>query len=201
MHCLGLAALAVATFLASARAVPTVSLTPVSQNIGVGDTAFVDLSISGLGVGPTAPKLGSWLAQIAFNNTIVTITNGDVVFGTNLDLGVFGTTQGADASTPGLLNLDQVSYEDSTALIASQPDAFSLATLKFTGVAPGITSLTFSQLQLGDELGFPLAASSTPASITVGSVGVPDGGAITLMGAVCLAALCFAQAHRPRGMK
>lgn len=199
VHCLGLAALAAATLLAPARAVPIVTLDPVTQNIGIGDTALVNLNISGLGLGAVPPKLGGWLAHITFNNAIVTIGNADVTFGTNLDLGVFGTIQGVDTGTPGMLKLDQVSFEDSGSLIAQQPGAFSLATLKFTGVAPGTTTLTFARLELSDELGFPLSTTSSTASITVGgATGVPDGGAITLAGAACLAALCLVHARRRR---
>jgi len=190
VHHLGLAALAVATFLAPVRAAPVVTLDPVAQNIGIGDTALVNLNITGLGLGATAPKLGSWLANIMFNNSIVTIGNANVTFGTNLDLGVLGTLQGVDTATPGLVKLDEISFEDPGSLIAQQPGAFLLATLSFTGIAPGTTTLTFAQLDLGDEDGFPLATTSSTASITVGgAVGVPDG-LSPLLGATCLILLC-----------
>lgn len=194
---LGAAILTAAALLPCARA-QLVSLDPVSQNIAVGGTAFVNLNISGLGAG-AAPSLGGWLANIAFNNSIITIGNADVTFGTNLDLGVFGAIRGVDTTTAGLLKIDEVSFEDASALNAAQPAAFTLATLKFIGVTPGTSTLTFSRLELSNELGFPLTAQSATASITVGGgTGVPDDGAITLAGALCLALCCAVHARRRR---
>lgn len=194
----GLMALA-ALFLAPVRAVPVVTLSPSGQDVAVGGSAFVDLNISGLGDG-VAPSLGGWLAHISFDSVIVSISAGGVVFGGDLDLGVFGSIQGSDLSTASLVQLDEVSFEDAADLNLAQPDSFTLATLEFVGFSPGTTTLSFARLELSDELGFPLSTTSQGATIRVtgGANRVPDGGAITLFGALCLGALCFAHARHGR---
>lgn len=181
----------------TSRAAPVVSLDPVTQTIPVGGTAFVNLNITGLGDAPLAPSLGSWLAFISYDAGIVGITAADVVFGNDLDFGVFGSLRFVDDSTPGLIKADETSFEDATLLDASQPGAFKLATYAFTGLAPGITSLTFNRLELGDQTGFPLAHTSTTASITVRGVnGVPDSGSVALPFALCVGILVLV--HRRR---
>jgi hypothetical protein len=196
-HFLGLAAVGATILFAPARAATSITLDPVSQNIAVGGTALVNLNVSGLGAAGVTPSLGGWLAHIAFNNSIISINS--VTFGTNLDLGIFGVIQGVDATTAGLLQIDEVSFEDIAALNAAQPSAFTLATLKFTGLTAGTSTLTFSRLELSDELGFPMATSMSTASITVGGgTGVPDAGATTLAGVLCVALLCLIDARRRR---
>lgn len=192
---LALSALAAAVLSLPARAVPLVTLDPVTQNIPVGGTAVVNLNISGLGAGVT-PTLGAWLAYIASNSSIVGFASA--TYGTNLDLGVLGTLQFTDSSTPGLLKMDETSFEDTTALNSAQPAAFTLATLSFTGLAPGTSALTFNRLELSDEIGFPLAYTSTTASITVGTPGVPEGGSLHAALALCVGLVLLVHSLRRR---
>lgn len=131
-------ALIAATFLAatagSSQAV-TLSLTPVSQTVPVGGTAVVQIVVSGLtGTGPLA-DLAAWAAQITYNSAIVTNTSN--VFGTDL-----GFSFQTDLSSPGLIDLDEVSLE-SSAFFAAQPDSFVLATMSFDADAVGSTHLGF----------------------------------------------------------
>ncbi len=194
----GLVAIAAFAVIVPAKAVPTVSLDPVTQNIAVGGTAVVNLNISGLGAGVT-PTLGSWLAYIAFDSLVVSIGTANVTFGTNLDLGVIGTISLVDGTTPNLIKIDETSFEDMAALNLVQPAAFTLATLTFTGVAQGTSALTFNRLELGDEMGFPLALSSSTASITVGTpTGVPEGGSLLPLLVSCIGLVVLGDVARRR---
>jgi hypothetical protein len=182
--------------IGTAKAVPVVSLDPVTQTIDVGDTAVVQLNISGLGTG-VAPSVGSWLSYINYNSAVVSINAANVAFGTNLDLGTFGSLQFADSSTGGIIKADETSFEDTAALNASQPAAFRLATFTFTAVAPGVSPLTFNRLELGDAEGFTLQHSATTASITVrGATAVPDSGGVLLSLTCCLIGLAVVDLRR-----
>jgi hypothetical protein len=183
-----IAALALA--LSGAANAATITLTPSASVIDVGETVTVNLQISGL-TSPGSPSLGAWLADITYNPGVVSITLGDVVFGTNL-----GFSLNFVSIAGGVISADDVSLETSDDLNASQPNAFLLASFTFTGVAPGVSLLDFSRLELSDETGLIRLdqltnSSATGASITVrGGTAVPDhGGSLTLLlGAVTLVA-------------
>ena len=107
---IGLAALAL---VSNARAQVTLSLVPTPQSIGVGDPASVDLVISGLG-NLAAPSLGAFDVDLTYNPVVVSAN--PLTFGTLLDLGTLGSIQFSDLSTPGLIHLDEVSFETATDL-------------------------------------------------------------------------------------
>jgi hypothetical protein len=163
-----------------AKSVVLVSLSPVSQTIGVGGTATVSLNISGLG-NHASLSLGSWLADISYNGSIVTIGAGNVTFGSQLNIGAFGSLQFASSSA-GLIHADETSFADAVDLNTGQPGSFTLATFTFTGVGPGTTQLGFTRMQLGDENGVDiLDFGFNGASITVtGPAGSAPDGAATL---------------------
>ena len=163
-----------------AKSVVLVSLSPVSQTIGVGGTATVNLNISGLG-NLSSLSLGSWLADISYNGSIVTIGAGNVTFGTQLNIGTFGSVSFASSSS-GLIHADETSFATAAELNGAQPGSFTLATFTFTGVGPGTTQLGFTRMELGDENGNDiLGFGKNGASITVtGPAGSAPDGAATL---------------------
>ncbi len=147
-----------------------VSLNPSTQTIGIGDTALVELNISGLEDG-AAPSLGAFLVEITFDESILSFDS--VVYGAFLgdtDPSAFETdiftTTGA-----GFISLDEGSLLWDDELDALQSDSFTLAILSFIGLSGGTSSLGFGDVDLADAE-FPsnsLFSDLVTASITVDS--------------------------------
>ena len=160
-------ALCMAGWASQALAI-TISLTPSSQTIGVSGIAYLNLVISGLG-SMASPSLGGFFIDLTYNSAIVSANS--VAFGTGLG----SSAQFSDTRTAGQIHLDEVSFEDVATLNSTQLSSFTLATLGFTGIGLGTSSidfdLTFSSLS--DELGNSLTFGTSPGSITVINA-VPD---------------------------
>ncbi len=162
----------------AAHANPLVTLDPSASSIDVGGAVTVNLNIAGLN-DFAPPSVGAWLAEISYSDSILGITSADVIFGSGLDLGIWGSVQSADDSTSGVIEADEVSLEDPADLNLDQPAAFTLASFTFTGLAPGVSQLSLADFQLSDADGFDLAFEAQGAAITVRSAAsVPDSGGI-----------------------
>lgn len=174
------------------QAIPTVSLEPNPQTIvGVGGNAFIAVVISGLG-NFTAPSLGGFDFDLSYDSSIISAAS--LVFGSYLDLGILGSAQFSDLSTAGSIHLDEVSFEDPIDLNASQPGMFTLATIGFTGLALGSSSLAFTYAALSDQDGGSISEFGTlNTSITVvASSAVPESGStfpLLVLGFVSLVTL------------
>jgi hypothetical protein len=123
-----------------ARAI-SITVLPSTQSISVGGSASVDLVISGLR-NFASPSLGAFDLDLTYNLSVLSASS--LTFGSFLDLGTFGSVQSFDISTPGLIHLDEVSLETSSDLNTFQPDTFTLSTLVFVGLTPGVSSIDFS---------------------------------------------------------
>jgi hypothetical protein len=174
------------------RAVAAVSLTlePSPQSINVGDPASMDLVVSGLG-NLSPPSLGGFDFDLTFNASV--LAANPIVFGNKLNT-VPGFGFFTIDNVVGQLHLDEVSLETAAFLNANQPGSFTLATLSFTGLAPGISSVAFALASLSDEQGQSLTAfSTTSGSIEVTRrTGIPDvgsSGSLLLLGFVSVLAL------------
>jgi hypothetical protein len=182
---IGVAAVAA---VCQAKAAISLSLQPSSQTINVGNSAAVDLVVSGLG-NLTAPSLGGFAVDLSFDPSILSGLSAS--FGTQLDLGVAGSVQFSDLSTPGLIHLDEVSLELAADLNAAQPGSFILGTLNLTGVGGGLGALNFTSASLSDEEGQSLSFTTSGGEIQVnGPSRVPDAGstaALLLLGMLGLA--------------
>jgi hypothetical protein len=179
-----LIALIVAHSSASANIV--ISLSPASQSIGVGDSASMDIVISGLNAF-AAPGVGAFDFDLTYNPSVLSALS--VSFGNHLDLGIFGSFQSFDLSSPGAIHLDEVSLESTSDLLQNQPASFKLATLNFSGAGPGSSSVTFASAILSDATG---ETSITPnlvgADVLVsgGSASVPDTASTASLLPLCL---------------
>jgi hypothetical protein len=148
----------------SALADVSVSLEPSHQTINEGSLASMDLVISGLG-DHSSPSLGAFDFNLSYNPAI--LSGLSVLFGTHLDLGILGSAQFADLSTPGVIQLDEVSFESAAALNAAQPSSFTLATLSFKGIGPGVGMINFTAGSLSDENGATLPFTTVAGQINV----------------------------------
>lgn len=177
----GIAALAASL---QARANIIVALTPDSQTVNTGDHGSLDLVVSGLG-DHTSPSLGAFLFDFSYDPAVISVDS--ISFGSHLGLGLLGSLQIADISSPGNIHLDEISLESASDLQASQPSSFTLATLGFRGLAPGTSSVDFTFGSLADESGqISLEFLSQPATITVADQAlIPDTGPTAAL--LCLA--------------
>lgn len=182
-----LVALAVLLLSLHAKANIIVTLEPTPQTISVGSPVSMDLVISGLG-NFSAPSLGGFSFDLNYNPAVLSATS--LSFGSQLDLGIFGSLRFSDLSTPGSIHLDEVSFESSGDLAANQPSSFTLATLGFTGIGPGISGIGFSFGSLSDENGQSLQFLTSEGQVTVnGSTGIPDGGSTLVLLAIGMAVI------------
>jgi len=168
--------LALGSMLLSANAA-SLSLTPPSQTVGVGNLTTVTLSISDLEPRSGA-SLGAWAGDIVFDSSILSLQSAQIQFGTGLDLGISGSLQSIDDSSAasGSISLQEISFEATNDLESSQPVSFQLAVLTFLSIAPGTSGIAFANADLADASGNSLAANQvSDASITVQTVStVPD---------------------------
>ena len=125
-------ALAAGAMVVSAPASAALSLTftPASSHINVGDTVSIDVSITGLG----AEILSGYDLNFLFNSSVLT-TSSSTAFS------VLGASWGLNnVVSPGEIALDDVSTEDDATLMASQADDLLLFRFVMAGAADGVTS-------------------------------------------------------------
>lgn len=156
--------LGVAQFLQAA----SISVTPSTQSVNLGDQAVVSLDISGLGTG-SAPSVGVFDIDLSFDASILalnSVTVGDPVLGDQLDLFALGSILGVTPGA-GTVNVFEISLDLPDDLNLLQADAFTLATFTFNTLAAGSSVLGLTLNALGDADGFPLEATLTGGSIDV----------------------------------
>ena len=172
-----LAATAVAAIVLSSQAVaaPIVSISPVTQMIGLGDTATVDIIVSGLSQPDDA--VGGFSLDLDFSNLIL------------LGLSFANDPDGKMGATPldlsggftggGILHLDLFfvadAAEDQTSLSLSEGASFRLATVDFKGIADGLSLLALSNVVLSNWDGTETLAGveSVNGSVCVSAAGIP----------------------------
>ncbi len=139
---MALAALAAASLLS--QAAPVVSVNPASQTINIGDTASVDIIVSGL----TDPT-GGFSLTLDFNDSFLKaisyLNDPDAKMGA-APLDMSGGFSG------GSLDLFFVAdaTETEASLAAAQGASFTLATISFEGLANGLSPLKLSNVVLSN---------------------------------------------------
>lgn len=186
---LSAALLLAGAFFCGHAAATTVSLSPSSSQVGLGNSFSVDVLISDLGA---ADMLAVFDLKLNFDASKLSF--GGYSLGSQLgDLGAF---EALDLSLGhlgnGRLHLGELSF---LAELPEQAKAFKLATLSFTATALGPSTLGFEQVTLGDQWGNALSANLASASVS--AVPEPSSHALLLAGLGCLGLL---QARRSRSL-
>lgn len=119
--------------IASAHAI-SLSITPTSQSVGLGDSASVDIVIADLG----AEIVSAYDLDLLYDAAILDAT--DVVFGPHLGSPLSLTSE--NLSTAGVVDFSELSLLSDGVLNANQPDTFTLATVSFGTVGVGTSALT-----------------------------------------------------------
>lgn len=157
-------------FMTSAAHAIALNVNPITQNVLLGNSIGVILDISGLGDG-SAPSLGVFDLNLNFDPAILTFNNvtfGDPVLGDQLDLFGLGSLITFDDTTPGMVNLYELSFDLPSDLDALQIGNFTLASLTFDSLTTGTSSLNMSINSLGDALGDPIVLDTlNNGSVTV----------------------------------
>jgi hypothetical protein len=155
----------------------------VNGSVGVGFE--VDVVVAGLGGGDSS--ISAYDLDIGFDASLLSFDS--VEFGVLLG-GPADSLQDSGLLGAGVLDLAELSLLDAGALDTLQPDSFVLATLHFTPIAPGTSSLTFSQAIVANGGGGVVRELTLGAGrVVVGDRVIPEPGAAALfaLGALAVA--------------
>ena len=152
------------------------SFDPVAQDVTLGSPVDVALKISGLG-SATPPSLSTFDLNISFDPGLLSFTSaafGDPKLGDQLDVhGLGGNLISSGISSPGVLNVFELSLDSLGDLDTLQAASFTLATLTFNTVGIGSSALGITINSLGDANGAALASVTQNGSVTVSAVPLP----------------------------
>ncbi|MDD2761102.1 MAG: cohesin domain-containing protein [Methylomonas sp.] len=134
-----------------------------------GDHFSIGVMIAGLG-GNSAPSLGAYDLDIHFDSGHLAFTGatfGDGIIGNQLDLSnAGGNPAGADETSPGVINLYEVSLDSAEDLNSLQANGFFLAYLNFQVLQAASSQLDITINALGDADGNTLTATANSAPIS-----------------------------------
>ncbi|WP_350116095.1 cohesin domain-containing protein [Nitrosomonas sp.] len=152
-----------------------ITISPVSQTVTLGNTAVIDIGISGLG-DHSSPSLGVFDLDILFDPAILgfnSVVFGDSALGDQLDLLGFGSI--TDVKTvSGSINLFELSLDSAADLDSMQSGEFVLARILFNSLSIGDSALQIVVNDLGDANGAAITAAVSDARITVSAIPEPD---------------------------
>ena len=178
----------------------TIGFMPADQIVNVGTPVSVGLTISGL-ADFTAPSLSTFDLDVIFNPSILAFNSvvfGDPVLGDQLVVfGLGGNPTSASVTTPGTLNLFELSLDLPDDLNNLQAGSFTLAMLTFNTLALGTSPLSISINALGDALGNPLTADTQGGSVTA----VPEPCTLLLISSGLAGVVYLRRRSKPQSLK
>ena len=176
---------------ASAAAVgPVLSVSGSATLVNITDTVTLTLNISGLKVGDNvdltgSPSVSAFDLVLNYDPTVLTLqssTFGSKLWLSNTSDPTYADVQ-IDLSTPGRVELFDLSSDSAATLRSLQPASFSLGTVTFAAAGIGSTKLTWdAATSLSDETGAASVAFTSTDSATITSNVVPEPGTCGLVG-------------------
>lgn len=117
-----------------------VAIDPPSQTVEVGQPVTVDILVTGLDATGVQEIVSAFDLDVRYDPAILELSGA--TFGIGLGNGTSSSLQDS-ASTPGVVDLAEVSLLSDAALESMQPGSFRLATLSFNAIKKGTSPLTF----------------------------------------------------------
>lgn len=146
-----------------------IELSPVEQDVELGNSVSIDINISGLGDG-SADSLGAFDLDLLYDSSLLDFNS--VVFGDQLDPFGLGSVTSVDSSVSGIVNIFELSLDSASDLDAFQTGSFTLATVTFDSLLTGTAELSLGDTLLSDAYGSVLLPRQTGnASV---SISVPE---------------------------
>jgi hypothetical protein len=176
-----------------------ISLTPPIQSVANGSFFDVFLDISGLGSG-VAPSVGAFDLRVLFDPSRLSFDSvafGDPVLGDQLGPVSGSLTGSANDSLAGSLSLLGISLDAASDVDSLQAPAFALARIRFAAIGVGTSSLSLTDIILGDANGDPLVPDVVRGA-EVSVQAVPEGGLIAPGGILLGLTFCFDAIRRRR---
>jgi hypothetical protein len=191
---IALVAFATALLAAMPTLAATISVVPSSATANVGDTLVFDIVVD-----PMGDIVSAFDFTMSFDDTVISLTN--VSFGSGLDLGTAGMSFQDFITGSGFVNLAELSLWDDASLLAAQGGGpVTIASLTFSAIAAGTTTLDFvlgtvpgvSGIDVKGALAAQLDPTGTGAPITVrgGTPPIPEPAAIGVFGVGALLVAC-----------
>jgi hypothetical protein len=153
----------------------TLSFNPINSSWGVGDLIDIDIVISGL----DNDELAVFDMNINYVDTVLLFDEYTLRDG----LGDISSYDAEDWSWEdigsGTINLAELSW---LLDLSFQKDSFTLATVSFIGDSLGTSTLTFSDVILGNYLGDPLFVENLECGSANVSAPIPEPATIILLG-------------------
>lgn len=188
LRLLAVAAASLGTLLSTAPAQAiTVSVNPTTQTIGVGDTASVDIIVSGLT--QPADAVGGFFLALAFDDTL--LSGAGYVLDPDGRMGAFDILNDFSLGfSGGLLDLLYLANlaENQASLAALQGASFTLARVTFQGSSAGLSPLTLlsADLSMWDGITLIPGVTAENGEICVGAAEgcartVPEPGTLALL--------------------
>jgi hypothetical protein len=183
-----LAALVAGAFASQAAHAVAIQFTPTDSAGFVGDVFNIDVFVSGLSSGETAQIVSAFDLDVLYDPAILAATS--ISFGAALGLADVDTFTSTIFSA-GRLDFSNVSLLLNDQLAGLQGDSILLASLSFSAIGIGSSTLTFDTLTAPgiDLVGSdPFArlpvdfAGSALLTVNERPVGVPEPGTILLLG-------------------
>jgi hypothetical protein len=157
----------------SAQSAILISVNSGTPQINTGDIVSFTIDISGLGSGVA---LSSYALSVGFKPVLLQFNSaffGDPLLGDQLDIAGLGLNAPSALAGDNFVNLIEFSLDDSAPLLEKQAHNFTLASLFFTAISPGISTLDLTIDSLSDTEGNNLSADSANSFVSINAVPIP----------------------------
>ena len=179
--------LSLLSFAFNAQAV-SIDLLPDHHMVAPGSPVNLQVRINGLN-DASAPALGDYDLNLSYDASLLQVAA--ITWGNQLDLAGFGSLQDANTSIAGVINLFEISFDDSWLLNNTQAGSFTLFNVVFNTLAAGSAMFSLDVNAIGDAYGNSLTLDAVNnAQVDITRVNAPEPASwLLLLGGLGLLAL------------